>query len=136
MAYPSFPLNVWLVENNNPFAAAPGGAAEVAQFRSGVVALLKQWYAKVIQNAAAPAPPSGWKAAIDVNWSDMKNVAVGDRDVVLYFSPLVPGDGKTTSGACGPGRTRTPSAACPLRPLTTSRSSICSRPGSPPPWAG
>ena len=54
MAYPSFPLNVWLVENNNPFAAAPGGAAEVAQFRSGVVALLKQWYAKVIQNAAAP----------------------------------------------------------------------------------
>ena len=25
----------------------------------------------------------------------MKNVAVGDRDVVLYFSPLVPGDGKT-----------------------------------------
>jgi hypothetical protein len=95
MAYPSYPLCVWLVENNNPFAAAPGGAAEVAQFRSGVVALLKQWYAKVIQNSAAPAPPAGWKAAIDVNWSDLKNVAVGDRDVVIYFSPLVVGASKT-----------------------------------------
>jgi hypothetical protein len=98
------PLRVWLVEHNNPFAAAPS-AAEAAQVRSGMVTLLKQWFTKVVKHSAANASrPAAFKSDVEVQWTDLKNVTVGDHDIVVYFSPLsLPGSkGGPKSVRAGP----------------------------------
>jgi hypothetical protein len=97
------PLRVWLVEHNNPFADA--GQGEAAQVRSGVQAALKKWLAKVVKHSAATAArPAGFKDDVEVQWSDVKDPSkVGDRDLVVYFSPLPPaGTTATKSVIAGP----------------------------------
>jgi hypothetical protein len=97
------PLRVWLVEHNSPFAAVP--ASDLAAVRSGMVASLKQWFQKVVKHPTAEsARPSGFKSDVEVQWGEVKDPSkIGDRDLIVYFSPLPPlGSTVNKSVAGGP----------------------------------
>src|SRR5262245_30262249 len=81
------PLRVWLVENNNPFA--PTAGAEATLVKNGIRARLLQWFTRVVQHRDANAGrPAGYRAAVEVSWSAANSLGqVGDRDIVIYFSP-------------------------------------------------
>jgi hypothetical protein len=95
------PLRVWLVEHNNPFAAAPG--SDLAAVRSGIVATLKQWFLKVVKLPAAErARPTGFKTDAEVQWSDVKDPSkIGDRDLIVYFSPVPALNSTVTKSVAG-----------------------------------
>ena len=78
-------MKVWLVANNSPFPAGPEGS----QVRAGIRGRLATLFGRVVGHAnARSGRPSTMSAAVDVQWSDLSNPAdVGDRDVVIYFSP-------------------------------------------------
>jgi hypothetical protein len=83
----SRPLRVWLVEHNNPFAAA--GGTEPAAVRRDIQARLRQWFTQVVQHRNASADrPAGYTSQAEVAWTDLATPSqVGDRDLVIYFGP-------------------------------------------------
>jgi hypothetical protein len=80
------PLRVWLVEHNDPFALAPQG--EAATVRNGLRERLLGWFLRVLRHADARNVPTGYRRAAEVKWTDLASPGqVGDRDIVVYFSP-------------------------------------------------
>jgi hypothetical protein len=79
-------LHVWLVEHNSPFSQAP--ADEATLIRNGVRDRLRSWFRRVVGHANARNVPTGYRAAAEVSWTGLADpTQVGDRDVVIYFSP-------------------------------------------------
>jgi hypothetical protein len=79
-------LHIWLVEHNQPFSQAPEDEAGLV--RNGVRDRLSAWFRRVIRHANARNVPTGYRAAVEITWSELTDGnQVGDKDVVIYFSP-------------------------------------------------
>lgn len=80
-------LKVWLVEFGEPFERA--GSREAAKIKKGIDQKLTRWFNKVLRDRdARREAPSGYGRRADVRWTEMnRSVAVGPRDLVIYFNP-------------------------------------------------